>query len=466
MAFECNLMDDPVVAADGHTYNREHMERWLKQHNTSPRTSEPLDHKMLIPNILVRQQITAWREQHGLPVPLLRKAPAAAAAGGPAAEPMIPKPSATCPTHPREQLRVFCRDCDVAVCVLCAVDVKKCKTHATEAFDSLLDELKADTQAWAGAQQECSLSAQQLCAAIQADGDAKKQAIDALRIAIDTQVAALQQQVRSAAEARSTAIGAILLKRQEREELVAGAAASPQVGIKGSAAAAVVSSAISRTRAPVSPASAAVFRAAAALVMPAAAVGEVIVALAVVDPEDEAARAAAEAARRRAVKINRCTSFGSGCYSFGGPCDALSIRVSSPVSVSGISLCKWVSGPTSGDVDVYVIQGSDTGGTVLAHCLLRGVQLNTGAIVPLMLEQPVQLAPAMDYTLALRMQGDMQHERCLGGFSTSITSATSAGVPFTVTISKATINGPTPNLNSNNSTSTTGGQIPSIFFSC
>jgi hypothetical protein len=30
MAFECTLMDDPVVAADGHTYNRIDMETWLK----------------------------------------------------------------------------------------------------------------------------------------------------------------------------------------------------------------------------------------------------------------------------------------------------------------------------------------------------------------------------------------------------------------------------------------------------
>jgi hypothetical protein len=41
------------------------------------------------------------------------------------------------------------------------------------------------------------------------------------------------------------------------------------------------------------------------------------------------------------------------------------------------------------------------------------VALNTGGVVPLMLEQPVQLAPDTDYTLVLRMQGDMKHERVL-----------------------------------------------------
>ncbi len=88
-------MDDPVIAVDGHTYvmsfppasnltshfgryNRCKM--WLKQHTTSPRTNEPLAHTLLIPNLLVRQQIAAWREQHGLPALDFNKAPASAAA--------------------------------------------------------------------------------------------------------------------------------------------------------------------------------------------------------------------------------------------------------------------------------------------------------------------------------------------------------------------------------------------------
>jgi intracellular multiplication protein IcmE len=72
-------------------------------------------------------------------------------------------------------------------------------------------------------------------------------------------------------------------KRVEREELVAGAAASPDVAVKDSAAAAVVARALDRAKAAIPPASAAEFRAAAA---PAAAVGHVLVAEAVVDPED------------------------------------------------------------------------------------------------------------------------------------------------------------------------------------
>lgn len=143
---------------------------------------------------------------------------------------------------------MFCVDCNCAVCVLCAVDVDMCKSHSTKAFDPLIEELKMDREGWARAQRECGEGAEQLCAAIQSDGNSKKQAID-------TQVAALQQQVRSAAAERSAAIGAILLKRQDREELVAGAAASPEVAIKGSAAATVVASALGRARAPIPPAS-------------------------------------------------------------------------------------------------------------------------------------------------------------------------------------------------------------------
>jgi hypothetical protein len=285
MMFTCELMADPVVASDGITYERDSIELWMKTHDVSPHTNTPFDHKMLIPNVMARKLVAAWCEENGVPVPVAPKrvAEAAAAGGGAALAPLLQKPHVTCAAHPKEQLRVFCRDCHHGVCVLCAVDTKRCKAHATEAFDTLLDELKADREGWANAREECDQGAEQLCDAIQADGDAKKQAIDA-------EVTALQQQVRCAAAARSAALGAIVQKRVEREELVAGAAASPDVAVKDSAAAAVVASALDRAKAAVPPASAAEFRAAAA---PAAAVGHVLVAEAVVDPEDAAARAAA-----------------------------------------------------------------------------------------------------------------------------------------------------------------------------
>jgi hypothetical protein len=61
------VLGHPVVAADGHTYNREQIQNWLENHDTSPLTSEPLENKMLFPNLAIRRQINAWREQHGLP---------------------------------------------------------------------------------------------------------------------------------------------------------------------------------------------------------------------------------------------------------------------------------------------------------------------------------------------------------------------------------------------------------------
>jgi hypothetical protein len=95
MAFECTLMDDPVVAADGHTYNREDIERWLKQHDTSPLTNEPLEHSLLIPNMDKRRQINTWLEERGLPARTFKR-PAnlhSLAAGGGAGSAPIMKPA-------------------------------------------------------------------------------------------------------------------------------------------------------------------------------------------------------------------------------------------------------------------------------------------------------------------------------------------------------------------------------------
>ena len=91
MNFQCQLMIDPVFAADGFTYEREAIELWLKGHDTSPRTGQPLESKMLMPNMMARQLIAAWCEQNGVPVPVIPK-PAAKppAAGGGAAAAALP----------------------------------------------------------------------------------------------------------------------------------------------------------------------------------------------------------------------------------------------------------------------------------------------------------------------------------------------------------------------------------------
>ena len=58
------LMDAPVTTADGHTYERREIFRWLCKHDTSPLTGAPLPNKALTPNIGLRQVIAAWRAEH------------------------------------------------------------------------------------------------------------------------------------------------------------------------------------------------------------------------------------------------------------------------------------------------------------------------------------------------------------------------------------------------------------------
>lgn len=43
-------MRDPCMASDGHSYDREAIEMWLRTHETSPRTGQPLEHRRILPN--------------------------------------------------------------------------------------------------------------------------------------------------------------------------------------------------------------------------------------------------------------------------------------------------------------------------------------------------------------------------------------------------------------------------------
>ena len=47
-------MRDPVIAADGHTYEKAAMQSWLKHRHTSPVTGATLAHSKLIPNVIIR----------------------------------------------------------------------------------------------------------------------------------------------------------------------------------------------------------------------------------------------------------------------------------------------------------------------------------------------------------------------------------------------------------------------------
>ena len=56
------MMSDPAMAADGHSYERQQIERWLTTKSTSPLTGGELDHPFLAPNHMLRRQIREWRE--------------------------------------------------------------------------------------------------------------------------------------------------------------------------------------------------------------------------------------------------------------------------------------------------------------------------------------------------------------------------------------------------------------------
>ncbi|CAM9908889.1 unnamed protein product [Ectocarpus sp. 6 AP-2014] len=43
-------MEDPAVAADGYTYERTAIERWLSEHDTSPVTGKALETKVVFKN--------------------------------------------------------------------------------------------------------------------------------------------------------------------------------------------------------------------------------------------------------------------------------------------------------------------------------------------------------------------------------------------------------------------------------
>ena len=58
------LMREPVLVADGSTYEREAIEHWLKTHSTSPVTNERLAHTMIVPNNMARSLIRDFAATH------------------------------------------------------------------------------------------------------------------------------------------------------------------------------------------------------------------------------------------------------------------------------------------------------------------------------------------------------------------------------------------------------------------
>ncbi|MCO5562165.1 hypothetical protein L7F22_015791 [Adiantum nelumboides] len=56
------IMQNPCIAADGFTYERDAIKIWLEEHDTSPMTNLVLSHKALIPNFSLVSDIQEWNE--------------------------------------------------------------------------------------------------------------------------------------------------------------------------------------------------------------------------------------------------------------------------------------------------------------------------------------------------------------------------------------------------------------------
>lgn len=58
------IMRDPVLTADGQTFDRETIETWLANHDTSPLHGQVLASKALVPNFALRHAIDEWRKYY------------------------------------------------------------------------------------------------------------------------------------------------------------------------------------------------------------------------------------------------------------------------------------------------------------------------------------------------------------------------------------------------------------------
>ena len=102
------MMADPVVANDGHSYERAAIAHWLATHNTSPQTREPMVSRELVPNHALRARIAAWRTQRGLdPLPARWIPPQAPAPAPQQPQQRQPRPTALHLTN--ERMAVVCQ---------------------------------------------------------------------------------------------------------------------------------------------------------------------------------------------------------------------------------------------------------------------------------------------------------------------------------------------------------------------
>jgi hypothetical protein len=225
MTFQCTLMDDPVVAADGHTYNREHIQRWFKDHDVSPLTGEPLIDKKLVSNIAIRRQIIAWREKHGL-APLVFPVPVKAAVAGGRAKASIYKPAVLC-GFSKQPSQIFCVDCRKAICINCATDIEGCQRHTLRPLAKVVVPLLQVHTLWSDLQQGRPELLQKECQRVD---EAAAAAIAAFNSIVEREVAALKD------ELHKTCVGDIECALQQQSQLLADvelSLASPDAAVAG-----------------------------------------------------------------------------------------------------------------------------------------------------------------------------------------------------------------------------------------
>jgi hypothetical protein len=54
-------MEDPYIAADGHTYEQRAIRAWLREHEISPVTKQKLPNLFIIPNHSLHAAIRQWK---------------------------------------------------------------------------------------------------------------------------------------------------------------------------------------------------------------------------------------------------------------------------------------------------------------------------------------------------------------------------------------------------------------------
>ena len=59
----CEIMREPVICADGHSYEKGAIEAWLQANDLSPLTGQKLAHKHLVPNHALKSIIEERRER-------------------------------------------------------------------------------------------------------------------------------------------------------------------------------------------------------------------------------------------------------------------------------------------------------------------------------------------------------------------------------------------------------------------